>query len=304
MWIRLYNKKSLKDKGTLYQLKNLINRTSVPDDPEKNMNATEDFMEIILEAHVVAAANKLMENGWDGTVTELASAVINQYVRILPEAKPTAHNDQVLNYACEVLSLGLLWLNYLDAVREGDGNRVMAMWKFLLIFFKKTGRRQYAKEAAIMLIQYHFLLSDRKAAELKYSRFVNTQGREGCNMPCDLFMEHLNRRLKGVIRHMGSNIQPPTLVKAARSIGLVDDICRAFEQETAAVKEDTGKHSKPSSSKDYQRILTQLIESKAFSAISGRKCAISLDHCLLDSFNKDEICEWLTERIIPCVIFK
>lgn len=31
------------DKGTLYQLKNVINRTSVPTSPDKNMKAAEDF---------------------------------------------------------------------------------------------------------------------------------------------------------------------------------------------------------------------------------------------------------------------
>ena len=48
----------------------------------------------------------------------------------------------------------------------------------------------------MLLIQYHFLFSERKAAEVRNSRFVNTHGRKGHNRPCDLHMEHLNRRLK------------------------------------------------------------------------------------------------------------
>ena len=77
-----------------------------------------------------------------------------------------------------------------------------------MVIFRKTGHRNYAKEAASLLIEYHFTASERKAAQMRDSRFINTKGREGCNMACDLLMEHLNRRLKGMIRQMGSNIQP------------------------------------------------------------------------------------------------
>ena len=37
----------------MYQLRNLIIRTAVPSDPEKNMNSCEDFLLLLLHAHVV-----------------------------------------------------------------------------------------------------------------------------------------------------------------------------------------------------------------------------------------------------------
>ena len=43
-------------KGTMYQLKNLIGRSAVPNDPEKNMNAAEDFMLLLVHAFVAAAS--------------------------------------------------------------------------------------------------------------------------------------------------------------------------------------------------------------------------------------------------------
>ena len=43
MDITLYKRNSSIDKGTLYQLKNLINRSAVPIDPKDNMQAAEDF---------------------------------------------------------------------------------------------------------------------------------------------------------------------------------------------------------------------------------------------------------------------
>ncbi|XP_065908049.1 uncharacterized protein [Dysidea avara] len=60
MWKRLYSKKGSRDRGTLYQLKNLLNRTAVKQDPSKAMKATEDFLTVLF-AYVITAAKKLIE---------------------------------------------------------------------------------------------------------------------------------------------------------------------------------------------------------------------------------------------------
>ena len=59
---------SAKEKGTIYQLRNLINRNSVPTDPSSNMNSAEDFLLLLLHAHSVAAANNILD------VTQFTSA--------------------------------------------------------------------------------------------------------------------------------------------------------------------------------------------------------------------------------------
>lgn len=40
----------------MYQLRNLINRRNVVTDPKKDMNACEDFFELITNAHILTAA--------------------------------------------------------------------------------------------------------------------------------------------------------------------------------------------------------------------------------------------------------
>lgn len=111
--------------------------------------------------------------------------------------KPTnTSTDEVYLYACDLLTLGLLWMCFHDAIREGDGARVMIYWKFLLPVFKILGRRNYSIEAVTIQLQKYHHLSERQATQLTWSRFVNTNGRCGCNIPCDLYLEHLNRRLK------------------------------------------------------------------------------------------------------------
>jgi len=55
----LYKCSSSADKGTLYQLRNLIQRRNVVSDPIRNMNAFEDFFTTVVEAHVLAAVFKV-----------------------------------------------------------------------------------------------------------------------------------------------------------------------------------------------------------------------------------------------------
>ena len=68
----------------MYQLRNLINRSGVPADPEKNMKAAEDFLLLLLHAHVVAAAKTIFvfESGLE-SVAEVAKSIVNTFL-LLP----------------------------------------------------------------------------------------------------------------------------------------------------------------------------------------------------------------------------
>ena len=146
---------------------NLVNRTNVPADPEKNMNAAEDFMLLLVHAHVVAAARAIPEPC--RSVSELAQSVLSMFAQIplLSEdstsdskqkdgAKTPAKSveseqkndhkvDGVHVYATELLTPSLIWHGFHDATREGDGDRILRYWKFLLIVFKASNRSNYAK---------------------------------------------------------------------------------------------------------------------------------------------------------------
>lgn len=176
--------------------------------PEKNVKASEDYLSLVLHGHVIAAAKQLLSQESFNEINDLAVALVDKYVS-LPTANdstvPEASQDGVQLYVSEVLSLGLLWYGYHDASREGDGERILLYWKFLLVLFKSTNHPKYAKEAVNLLLQYHYILSERQKAQLLWNRCINTKGLRGCNLPCDLYMEHLNRRLKSIIRSMGSS---------------------------------------------------------------------------------------------------
>lgn len=68
-----------------------------------------------------------------------------------------SREDGIRNYACSLLSDCLLVEEFNDAVHEGDGGRIMVIWKLLLLYFRATGHRNYALEAVLLwLKQKHY----------------------------------------------------------------------------------------------------------------------------------------------------
>ena len=130
------------DKGTLYQLRNLISRSNVP---TKCKNACEEFFSLIVKSHILTTAMKVLGMSSIDDVpknvvdleddserkSKVASAVVNEHVDLAPEFKVKSRGNKksadgknkVYSYACEVLSLGLMYLEFCDAVKEGDADR-------------------------------------------------------------------------------------------------------------------------------------------------------------------------------------
>ncbi len=120
----------------------------------------------------------------------IAEHVITQHVDLATSFKDPSHSGSdkgtAYEYTCEVLTLGLVIFDFKYAIREGDGDQVLLLWKYMLILFKATGRKNYAIEALTLLSQYHILLPCNLAEQLKWSRFINVRGLLGHNISCDL----------------------------------------------------------------------------------------------------------------------
>ena len=221
----------------MYQLRNLINRKNVVSDPKKDMNACEDFFELITNAHILAAAMQKfdMKSLTDPlssdffpdsqdlsqkerlAVLDLAvQAILSDFVDISfpKQIKKTPKNqDHILEHAKETLSMGLIFLEFKDAVREGDGDRVLRCWKFLFLFFRSSGHTNYTLQALTLLSHYYYLLPSRYAEQMKWNRFINTQGKRGANISADLHIEHLNRICKEAVNHLGANKTPTAVTR-------------------------------------------------------------------------------------------
>ncbi len=122
---------------------------------------------------------------------------------------------QVLEYAKRLLGLGSFYMEFTDAIKEGDGQRVLRCWRYLLPLFKSSGRKNYSIEVFNMLCQYEYNLTPRKAQELIWSRFISTHNAPGRNIPGDLHQEHLNRVVKDAIRGLHSNKTEKAITKVS-----------------------------------------------------------------------------------------
>ena len=69
-------------------------------------------------------------------------------VSYISVAVPTidVDGDQVKSYVKQILTLGCLFMEFRDAIREGDGGRVLRCYRYLLPIFQNSGRKNYAIE--------------------------------------------------------------------------------------------------------------------------------------------------------------
>ena len=147
IWKYYYSDKSSREHGTLYQLRNVLNRSNVVKDPMKNFNACDDFFVLAVESHIIAAAlnifgmtsmedlplHQIVPNAemlWMEDVDHRKQALQRMSMLLVDSLQLNFNNfeqqrkkdqDKVQLYANKLLSLGCFYLEYSDAIREGDG---------------------------------------------------------------------------------------------------------------------------------------------------------------------------------------
>ena len=142
------------DAGTMFQLRNLINRRNVTKDPTSNMSACENFFVHVVEVHILSAfmITFQMSSLDDTPSTDIFSAdsaesdfldaiqnVLDDHIDISIDGEGNsdeARDDDHVLYARDVLTLGLLYMEFQDAIREGDGERLLRCWRYLLLILK------------------------------------------------------------------------------------------------------------------------------------------------------------------------
>lgn len=99
----------------------------------------------------------------------------------------------MFNYNAALLSEGLFFLNFLDAVSEGDGMRIIRQYKYLMLLCKADDAHsvKYVLESLCQLILSNGL-SAKEAEIFVWNRTVNNHGGHGNNIPHDLEVEQSN----------------------------------------------------------------------------------------------------------------
>ena len=103
---------------------------------------------------------------------------------------------------------------------KGDGDGVLRCYRYLLPIFQNSGRKNYSIETLNLLFHHDFILTERQAEELIWSRFINTHGCPGRNIPKDLHCEHLNRLCKTAVEGLGSNKVEESISRVQRLLEL------------------------------------------------------------------------------------
>ena len=192
----------------------------------------------------------------------------------IPHASQAVHDtapDEVFNYACAVLNDGCLLLEFRDAIHEGDGERILRCWKFLLLYFRYSGHTKYALEALNLMAKVNGMTSPRIKQQLLWSRVVNSKGCPRANIPIDLHMEHLNRTLKDIMHGLGANISEKAIVNASQSLHGLVSLGNSYDKQLE-INQASMHHTKKSCEKDRDVVIKQLASnSKVFHYTPGRR---------------------------------
>ena len=143
--------------------------------PKDGVNAAHDFITLITTGHILSAAMQLMkmsdlkdmpenelvdENTWmllagerKDILSQISCMIVDTYVNFKLDFKspPNPSSDGVYAYGVEMLSLGLFYMMFKDAIKEGNGDEVLRCWKYFLPVFKASGRTNYAIKAFLTL---------------------------------------------------------------------------------------------------------------------------------------------------------
>ncbi len=169
-------------------------------------------------------------------------------------------------YAKELTSLGLLLMEFIDGVREGDGERILRCWRY---FLPMSGRTNYSIEAFNLLFKYEYCFTPRMKEQLVWERTVNTHGKPGKNISMDLHMEHINRACKTQMGTLGPNNSEDSIDRIGRSVDPLK-VCNSFDKSNK-VPEQSGRHSKRTVALDMEKLLVGLKSGKVFDHLPGRK---------------------------------
>ena len=266
----------------MYQLKNVIGRSNAVKSPSADFNACDDFLVTVKTGHIIAAFAEISEDfnlseAWMDTVdnrkkllSEICGKLMEKYLRFSFNEIYVPSEDKKLEYAIQIISLGCFYLEYSDAIREGDGIRVLRCWRYLLPIFWNSGRVNYSNEVLNMLFQHDYSLSPRHSHDLLYGRFINVHGRQGKNIPADLHMEHMDRVLKECIHDLGSNQMEQAITRVGKAMGAILPILDEYDEHNN-ISIPSGAHKPLNILKDQQKISMELSKHKILQYVPQRK---------------------------------
>ena len=206
IWQKLY-KSSSRDHGSLSHLFTRLGRLPKVKKPKDDMHACQDALHTVFKGHVVVAACRELgitdpdedvnDHEIDRSLLKRVTQTVAKNFTVIPEAflgDPLANSGDGVHSCARVLChFASLVCLFVDACREGDGERVLRCWKLCMLHFHAERKTKYALEALRLQFQLA-TLQPHLVHQLTWGRFINTHGGKGRNVSCDLHNEHTHEQ--------------------------------------------------------------------------------------------------------------
>ena len=214
------------------------------------------------------------------------------------EESVSEKEDKVYNYTRNLLVLLLLRESHNDAIKHGDGERVVRLYKFYTLFFKISKCPKYAFATLELQAQLNCLLTPRLAYSLTWNRFVNHKGQIDSNHPMDLDLEHDNKYFKNDIHSFRGEITDKSITRVSRSVEGSQAVLRSFDKSSSVTK-PSGRHTQLSTKDDVLTLVEHLVQAEVFSYVPGRQHSAfpNMMHNLLDSLDMQKLKSWISKSL-------
>lgn len=177
-------------------------------------------------------------------------------------------DDYKYNYVTASLTFNLLLRDINDAIKEGDGARLLTLYKVALLYFKKFGHTKYA--FTVLKLLCRIKMEPQCAFRLIWQRFINTKGKKGHNISLDLHLEHLNGFLKEQLKNLRSNLTEANALRVSQSVGNLQKIVEKTK-ESFGVKSKEGYRSNPNVQKSVRKLSSEMLKVQLFRYTPGRE---------------------------------
>ena len=153
----------------------------------------------------------------------------------------------------------MLLRNFDDAVKEGDGVRILRCWKIAMLIFRAHHHNKYALASFYLQAATQAILTPRQAHSLTWNRTVNNHGGKGRNISLDLRLEHLNNFTKGLLKHLGPNITDKAVLRCSHATNNVEKILKSTDEDLG-MRATYGIHNTTKSYDNFQKLVSIIKE--------------------------------------------
>lgn len=206
--------------------------------------------------------------------------------------------DDMMNYAFQVLQLGVFLMQLNDTEKEGDGERCLMNWKLLMLYFRSRQRgTKYAFEAMRLITCTKALFTEQTAQRVIHEQFVNPKGGVGDNYANDLKMETMVKDHKGVLNAFCGNKTLKAIQRATSASHGLKLILQSIDDESH-IPLDSTHHTHASSTKLVEEMIKVLRKVDPFQNKPGRSLVSfpSIPKSPLCKLDVTAMHKWLTKN--------